>query len=233
MTDPTVPPPIDPSDLTPTQATQKLPVGLPEPPPDATLRLTPPPIPETTEPSTPPALPPQVPAPDATLRLDASQRPGPPSPPPIELAIPAPPPPPIHPAPKPPRRHLGRWVALTAVALALVGGGALLWLRPDLVGLRATPPTPNTDPSSTSEAPLRPTLPPQAPPVRTDVPPALRSYHERALKGDANAMAILGTMYYNGLNVPADRAEGLKWLRRAADLGNAAAQKQLQQLEAR
>jgi len=46
-------------------------------------------------------------------------------------------------------------------------------------------------------------------------------------------MAILGTMYYNGLNVPADRAEGLKWLRRAADLGNAAAQKQLQQLEAR
>jgi hypothetical protein len=60
----------------------------------------------------------------------------------------------------------------------------------------------------------------------------MRPAYEKALAGDPNAMRYLGVCYVNGLGVPADRAEGLKWYRRAAAAGSAAAQRDLQALEA-
>lgn len=62
------------------------------------------------------------------------------------------------------------------------------------------------------------------------VPPALRGYYDRALQGDAGAMRMLGTMYYNGLNVPKDKVEGIHWFRKAAAAGSVAAHKDLEQL---
>jgi len=58
-------------------------------------------------------------------------------------------------------------------------------------------------------------------PVYHSVVPALRPYYDRAVAGDAGAMRVLGDMYCQGLNVPRDTAEGLRWLRRAAAAGNA------------
>jgi TPR repeat protein len=63
-----------------------------------------------------------------------------------------------------------------------------------------------------------------------NVPPALRPYYERAVTGDASAMRMLGTMYYNGLNVPQDAREGIRWYRKAAAAGSVAAKKDLEQL---
>jgi hypothetical protein len=63
-----------------------------------------------------------------------------------------------------------------------------------------------------------------------DIPPSLRPYYERARNGDASAMRMLGTMYYNGLNVAADTKEGVRWYRKAAAAGSVAAKKDLEQL---
>ena len=63
-----------------------------------------------------------------------------------------------------------------------------------------------------------------------DVPPALKPYLERAEEGDASAMRMLGTMYYNGLNVRKNKVEGIRWFRKAAEGGSVAAQKDLEQL---
>jgi TPR repeat protein len=52
------------------------------------------------------------------------------------------------------------------------------------------------------------------------------------LAGDPNAMRYLGVCYVNGLGVPVDRSEGLKWYRRAAAAGSSAAQQDLLALEA-
>ena len=62
------------------------------------------------------------------------------------------------------------------------------------------------------------------------VPLALQSYCDRADQGDAIAMRMLGTMYYNGLNVRRDQAEGIRWYRKAAAAGSVAARKDLEQL---
>jgi TPR repeat protein len=43
-------------------------------------------------------------------------------------------------------------------------------------------------------------------------------------------MRMLGTMYYNGLNVPQDTKEGIRWYRKAAAAGSVAAAKDLEQL---
>jgi len=43
-------------------------------------------------------------------------------------------------------------------------------------------------------------------------------------------MRMLGTLYYNGLNVPQDRDEGIRWYRKAAAAGSVAARKDLEQL---
>jgi hypothetical protein len=61
-------------------------------------------------------------------------------------------------------------------------------------------------------------------------PAAVRPYLDRAAQGDSAAMRMLGTMYYNGLNVPQDRREGVKWYRKAAAAGNVAARRDLEQL---
>ncbi len=66
--------------------------------------------------------------------------------------------------------------------------------------------------------------------ARGEVPAVLLPYLEKASQGDAGAMRMLGTMYYNGLNVPMDRKEGVKWYRKAAAAGNVAARKDLEQL---
>jgi hypothetical protein len=49
----------------------------------------------------------------------------------------------------------------------------------------------------------------------------LRSAAER---GDAEAQGKLGVMLLTGAGVPQDRAEGLKWIRMAAEQGSAPAQ---------
>lgn len=63
-----------------------------------------------------------------------------------------------------------------------------------------------------------------------EVSPAVRPYLDRAQQGDAEAMQMLGTMYYNGLNVRQDRKEGVRWFRRAAKAGSVAARRDLEQL---
>jgi TPR repeat protein len=63
-----------------------------------------------------------------------------------------------------------------------------------------------------------------------EMPPSLRPYYDRAVTGDASAMRMLGTMYYNGLNVPQDTKEGIRWYRKAAAAGSVAAGKDLEQL---
>ena len=78
---------------------------------------------------------------------------------------------------------------------------------------------------------MRPSgAPGPGPMAAPDVPPALRSYYDRAMAGDASAMRMLGTMYYNGLNVAQDTREGIRWYRRAAAAGSVAAAKDLEQL---
>ncbi len=227
MTDPTPLDPIDPSDLTPVPGleTQRLPVGLPPVPSvEGTVRIDPLGVAEALS---------TGPLPDQTLQLNTG--PLPPPPPPVPTPVPPSPytthelPPP----PSPTRRHTGRWIALGAGLLAVMALGGLILARPDLLGLKDRAAAPQTEPAPLPpEAPAPPLVSP-AIPEEAEVPPALRSYHEKALRGDANAMAVLGTMYYNGLNVPANRAEGLKWLRRAAEKGNTAARKQLSQMEGR
>ena len=63
-----------------------------------------------------------------------------------------------------------------------------------------------------------------------DVPQALKPYLDRAEQGDASAMRMLGTMYYNGLNVRKNKPEGVRWFRKAAEGGSVAARKDLEQL---
>lgn len=130
----------------------------------------------------------------------------------------------------PVRRHRpGLWITLGVAALLMGVGGAIYGLHPEWLGLAADAEADVAPPAET----VRPAEPAPAPEPTVDVPPALRSYHEKALKGDANAMAVLGTMYFNGLNVAPNKPEGLKWLRKAAEAGNGAARKQLDQIEGR
>lgn len=63
-----------------------------------------------------------------------------------------------------------------------------------------------------------------------DASPVVRPYLDRAAQGDPNAMRMLGTMYYNGLNVRQDRKEGIRWFRKAAAAGSVAARRDLEQL---
>ena len=106
-------------------------------------------------------------------------------------------------------RHRALCLGLGAAGVLLaLAGGALLLARH-----QATAP-------QTSDAPDQP---------RT-IPTSLVPYYERAQAGDVNAMRMLGTMYYNGLNVPQDMDEGIRWYRKAANAGSLAATKDLAQL---
>lgn len=63
-----------------------------------------------------------------------------------------------------------------------------------------------------------------------NVPEAVRLYALAANQGQANAQLALGSIKYNGLAGPKDKAEGLKWYRKAADQGNAGAKAELKRL---
>jgi hypothetical protein len=107
-----------------------------------------------------------------------------------------------------PRRRLYSWFA-GFVAVLILAGATASYLRE------------------------RPAAAPAAPAgAREDIPPALRPYYDRATAGDTSAMRMLGTMYYNGLNVPQNPREGIRWYRKAAAAGSVAARKDLEQLGA-
>ena len=110
----------------------------------------------------------------------------------------------LDPPPAPGRRRA--WIG-GAVAVLILGGTALSYLRE-----RPSAGTPGGVYGA------------------KDIPPALRPYYDRASAGDASAMRMLGTMYYNGLNVPQDTKEGVRWYRKAAAAGSVAATKDLEQL---
>jgi len=57
-----------------------------------------------------------------------------------------------------------------------------------------------------------------------DYDAALREIKPLALKGDAEAQSILGTMYANGQGVPVNNEKAAEWTRKAAEKGFANAQ---------
>lgn len=120
-----------------------------------------------------------------------------------------------------PRKRVPAWVWI-ATGLLLVGCGAaaVFLLKPELLGGRIAVPAARPAADETPAAAAEP-----------EIPPALRGYHDKALKGDAAAMRMLGVMYSQGLNVEKNPAEGLKWYRRAADAGSETARKELKALE--
>jgi len=65
---------------------------------------------------------------------------------------------------------------------------------------------------------------------RAEVPEVLRPTYDRAVRGDAGAMRILGHMYYQGLSVPRDIQEGLQWYHKAVAAGSLEAVRDLEQL---
>lgn len=109
--------------------------------------------------------------------------------------------------PGPSRSRLPLWLGAAAIVagLAIWGGLSLI---PDHSG-RVQPDQETPEPG---------------------VPAALRPYYDRAMTGDPQSMRMLGTMYYNGLNVHANRQEGIRWFRKAAAAGSVAARKDLEQL---
>ena len=126
--------------------------------------------------------------------------------------------PPVAPAPAP-RQGSGQgllWTGVFVFAGILVAGGLFLWKPWAAPG---------------KKVPELPSILPQMDATR-GVPPNLKPYLEKAKAGDASAMRYLGACYYNGLGVAADRAEGLRWYRKAAEAGSQAARRELLQLEA-
>ena len=71
----------------------------------------------------------------------------------------------------------------------------------------------------------------QAAAPEAEIPGAARAYLDQAKAGDANAMRMLGAMYYYGLDVPPDRGKGLYWYRKAAEAGSEVARTELSRLE--
>ena len=59
---------------------------------------------------------------------------------------------------------------------------------------------------------------------RGDYASALKELRPLAEKGDSRAQSKLASMYRNGLGVPKNYAEAIKWYRRAIDQGSATAQ---------
>lgn len=122
-------------------------------------------------------------------------------------------PPPLPPAPT---KASPAWMWFAGGA-ALVGLGlAALWLAGDGT------PSPRPRPLEQAE----PTLETSA----SDAPAALQPYLERARRGDTKAMRLLGAAYTYGTHGKVDRAEGLKWYRKAAEAGDRTAQEELRQI---
>jgi hypothetical protein len=59
------------------------------------------------------------------------------------------------------------------------------------------------------------------------IPPALAELHQRAVAGDASAQLDLGMRYVTGKGIPSDERAARRWIGKAADQGNAAAQFEL------
>ena len=55
------------------------------------------------------------------------------------------------------------------------------------------------------------------------IPPALADLHQRASAGDASAQLELGLHYVTGTGIPPDEQAALRWIRKAAAQGHAAA----------
>jgi hypothetical protein len=60
-----------------------------------------------------------------------------------------------------------------------------------------------------------------------DLATSTQALHALAEQGDVSAQSHLGVRYANGLGVPRDLTEALKWFRKAAEQGNAVAQSRL------
>ncbi|MDR3671001.1 MAG: SEL1-like repeat protein [Holophaga sp.] len=116
----------------------------------------------------------------------------------------------VEPPPRSRSRRLRNWIG-GIVAVLILAGAALSYLRDRPAAV------PGTETLGGFHA------------AKT-IPPTLRPYYDRAMAGDASAMRMLGTMYYNGLNVPQDPKEGIRWYRKAAAAGSVAAGKDLEQL---
>ncbi|MBP1627935.1 MAG: Sel1 repeat [Holophagaceae bacterium] len=121
------------------------------------------------------------------------------------------------PLPAPAPRRSGLWlgilVGVGAVVIVLAAVG-FYGFKAGWFGEKPAPPS-----FATEEGP------------KPQVSPAIQPYIERAEAGDATAMQMLGYFYYYGLNVPQNRAEGLRWYRKAAAAGSVSAQKELANLE--
>jgi hypothetical protein len=186
------------------QATQRLKTGVPDPLATQALQSGPPapPVDEAINTQIWPAGPPPAPA---TQVLPVGQPPVPPQeatmPLKVGSALPE------SRAARPSRVKL--WV-IGVLAVVLLGGTLAYYLL---------------YPSGEAPAAIQ-----QALKVEEDVPPVLRPYLDKANQGDSGAMRMLGTMYYNGLNVRQDRREGIKWYRKAAAAGSVSARKDLDQL---
>jgi len=126
----------------------------------------------------------------------------------------------------PPRGASGLlWFGIV-LAILVVGGGLFVWKAGLLEGRMKAVGTP------------APGLGKATPPAGTEtdeeaaVPEPMRPAYAKALAGDPNAMQFIATCYMQGLYVNRDPQKGLKWYRRAAAAGSAAAQRDLQALEA-
>ncbi len=85
---------------------------------------------------------------------------------------------------------------------------------------------------------LKPNLPLVALPGQTTepglpVPADMQGTLAQAKAGDSKAMHMLGVSFYYGLNVPQNKAEGLRWMRKSAEAGNEKAKSDLRQMESR
>ncbi|MBK8725160.1 MAG: SEL1-like repeat protein [Holophagaceae bacterium] len=210
--------------------------------PQATLHLKLKDMPETRYREEAPAPMPEPAAPDPvavapTVALTAHEpvrsQPVPqPMPVPVQPTAPAVRPAAKAPAPDPEaapgRSFAALWLGVSGVILLGFAALLLYMWKPGLFGGKGSSPGPDAGDAA------RPAV--KAPPPSGDeganIPEAMRPAYEKALAGDPNAMRYLGVCFVNGLGVPADRTEGLKWYRRAAAAGSAAAQRDLQALEA-
>lgn len=110
--------------------------------------------------------------------------------------------------------------------VALVGGFLLVAFRPR--GDQHPSPKETTPAPQAQGNPQPGSATPQGAP---EAPQELKPYLDKAAGGDTKAMRMLGAFYTYGLNVPANREEGLRWYRKAAEAGDATARQELQQLE--
>ena len=89
---------------------------------------------------------------------------------------------------------------------------------------------------SFSRSSLKADLPLVALPNQTNepslpVPADMQGTLAKAKGGDSKAMHMLGVSFYYGLNVPQNKAEGLRWMRKSAEAGNEKAKSDLRQME--